>query len=206
MFKSSSEPRLTVGLFSALVGLIVSTLAFYPLQNHGVLPGGQIAPVKLAWLAYAVLFWYMLPGLLLCDRRISKAVRLSVIVLLVGMLARAAVELYMMYVTSNWHPWMGIGHNLFMFSLMLLVLRATFRTIESLYWTYLSVATAMFIPESGFAWYMLMNASEPGNAVYFVPDDPQHDGIMILTFACVVALTMYLIHFLRQWLYGQTKR
>ncbi len=206
MFKSSSEPRLIIGFVGAFAALVVLALVFYPLQNAGVLPGGQVAIVKVAWLAYAILFWYMLPALLLCDARISPTARFAVSVLLLSMLARGVVELYMMYVTSNWHPWMGIAHNLFTLSLMLLILVVTFRTMERLYWVYLVVASAMFVPESGFAWYMLTNVSEPGSAVYFVSGDTQHRWIMNLTLTCVVALTAYLIFFLRQWLYGQTKR
>lgn len=206
MFKSSSEPHLASGLLVALGTIVVSALAFFPLQNAGVLPGGQVAPVKMAWLAYAILIWYLLPGLILFDARISPTVRLAVTVLLVSMLARGVVELYMMYVTANWHPWMGIGHNLLTFSLMLAVLVVTFPTMDKLYWSYLAVATAMFVPETGFAWYMLLNASAPGSVVYFVPDDAQHKWIMILTFGCIVALSAYLFFFLRQWLYGQIKR
>jgi hypothetical protein len=206
MFKSSSEPRLAIGFTGAFVALVVLAVVFYPLQNAGVMPGGQVAPVKVAWLAYAIMIWYLIPALLLCDARISATVRLAVAVLLVSMLSRGLVELYMMYVTMSWHPWMGIAHNLFTFSLMLLILAFSFRTMRKPYLVYLAVATSMFIPESGFAWYMLTNASEPGSAVYFVPGDDQHQWIMNLTLACVIALSVYLIIFLRQWLYGQTKR
>ena len=206
MFKSSSDPRLAIGFIGAFAALVVLAVVFYPLQNTGVMPGGQVAPVKVAWLAYAILIWYLLPVLLLCDARISATVRIAVSVLLVSMLSRGFVELYMMYVTTNWHPWMGIAHNLFTFSLMLLILLFSFRTMDKPYLVYLVVATAMFIPESGFAWYMLMNASEARGAVYFVPGGAQHQWIMNLTWACVIALTVYLIFFLRQWLYGQTKR
>ena len=206
MFKSSSEPRLVIGLVGAFAALVVLALVFYPLQNAGVLPGGQVAAVKVAWLAYAILIWYLLPALLLCDARILPTARFAISVLLLSMLARGVVELYMMYVTSSWHPWMGIAHNGFTFSLMLLVLAVSFRSMERLYWVYLVVASAMFVPESGFAWYMLSNASESGSAVYFVSGDTQHRWIMNLTFTCVIALTVYLSFFLRQWLYGQTKR
>jgi hypothetical protein len=206
MFKSSSEPRLAIGFMGAFAALVVLAVVFYPLQNAAVMPGGQVAAVKVAWLAYAILIWYLLPVLLLCDARISATVRIAVSVLLVSMLSRGFVELYMMYVTTNWRPWMGIAHNLFTFSLMLLILLFAFRTMDKPYLVYLVVATAMFIPESGFAWYMLMNASDAGGAVYFVPGGAQHQWIMNLTWACVIALTLYLIFFLRQWLYGQTKR
>jgi len=206
MFKSSSEPRLARGLAIILGGLTLSGFAFFVAQNGGVLPGGEVAPVKVAWLACAILFWYLLPGLMLLDGRLSQAARIALMVLLANMLLRAAIELTMMYITGNWHPWMGIGHDVFSFVLMLAVLKIVFRSVHKVHAGFLAVVTAMFIPETGFAWYMLTYATDPGGTVYFVSGDPRHSGIMILTSVCVGALMTYLIIFSRQWLYGQTPR
>lgn len=206
MFKSSSEPRLQTGFAIVLGGLALTAAAFYALQNNGVLPGGEVAGVKLAWLMCAVLFWYLLPGLLLLDSRMSKVARLAVVVLLANMLVRAVVELFMMYVTSNWHPWLGIGHDIFSFLLMLIVTLPVLGEANRLYAGYLGVATGMFIPEALFAWYMLENVSVPGVAVYFVPDDPAHSGVLLVTAVCVAMLLLYLVFFSGRWLYGKTKR
>lgn len=206
MFRSLSNHQLRAGLGIVIGGLVLAAAAFYSLQNSGVLPGGQISAIKLAWLGCAILFWYLLPGLLLMDGRMPRAARLACIVLLVGMLLRGVVELFMMYVTTNWHPWMGISHDVLMIVLMLLVAIPLFRESDRLYAGYLAVATAMFILESGFAWYMLAHATDPGATVYFVSGDPRHSGIMMVTTVCVIALIGYLIFFFRYWLYGQTKR
>lgn len=210
MFESSSDRRLRAG-FGIVVGtLALSAAVFYPLQNSGALPGGQVAPVKLAWLACAILFWYLLPGLLLLDRRMPRAARLAVTVLLANMLARAVIELYMMYVTKNWHPWLGIGHDILSLLMMVAVTLPVLREPGRLYAGYLAVAGAMFVPEALFAWYMLKNvgvpvltsAGAPVQTVYFVPDDPAHGGIMAVTAICVAALVAYLVGFSRRWLYG----
>ncbi len=140
------------------------------------------------------------------DGRMPWAAHRACIVLLVGMLLRGVVELFMMYVTTNWHPWMGISHNVVMFILMLVVTMPLLRSSDRLYAGYLAVATAMFILESGFAWYMLTYATDPGATVYFVAGDPRHSEIMIVTAICVIALFAYLFFFSRHWLYGQTKR
>ncbi len=206
MFRSLSDYQLRAGLGIVIGGLVLVAAAFYSLQNSGFLPGGQISAIKLAWLGCAILFWYLLPGLLLMDGRMPRAARLACIVLLVGMLLRAVVELFMMYATGNWHPWMGISHDVLMIVLMLLVAIPLFRESDRLYAGYLAVATAMFIPEAGFAWYMLVHATDSGATVYFVAGDPRHGGIMIVTAVCVTALILYLIYFSRHWLYGQTKR
>ena len=77
---------------------------------------------------------------------------------------------------------------------------------DRLYSGYLLVATAMFIPESGFAWYMLNHATEPGATVYFVAGLSRHASVLTVTAICVLALLGYLIFFYRKWLNGQTRR
>lgn len=206
MSRSLSDRQLRAGFRVILGVLVVAAAAFYSMQNSGALPGGEISAIKLAWLGCAILFWYLLPGLLLMDGRMPPAARRACIILLVSMLVRGVVELFMMYKTDNWHPWMGIGHDIFMFVLMLVVTMPLFRESGGLYARYLAVATAMFVPEAGFAWYMLTYATDPGATVYFVSGDPRHGGIMTVTAVCVTALIVYLVLFSRHWLYGQTKR
>lgn len=186
--------------------IVLLAAAFYPLQNSGLLPGGQISPVKLAWLACAILFWYLLPVLLLLDERMAGAARRACFVLLGSMSIRAVAELFMMYVTGNWHPWMGISHNLVTFALMLFVLAPAMKDKQPVYAGYLLVATAMFIPETGFAWYLYAQAAASGEVLYFVSDSPRHNAVMYLTTGCVSVLLVYLILFSRQWLYGRTGR
>jgi len=204
--KSLSEPQLRVAFRSVMAVLLAAAAAFYFLQNAGHLPGGQISPIKLAWLGCAILFWFLLPALLLLDSRMPPAARRACAVLLAGLILRGLIELYMMYVTGNWHPWMGISHNVFMLALMSALIIPLRKNPDRLYSGYLLVATAMFIPESGFAWYMLTYATEPGATVYFVAGFSAHAGVLIITAICVLALLGYLIFFYRKWLNGQTRR
>ena len=206
MSRLLSERQLRTGFGLVVGGLVLSAAAFYSVQNSGALPGGQISTVKLAWLGCAILFWYLLPGLLLLDGRMPWLARRACIVLFVSMLVRGVIELFMMYVTHNWQPWMGISHDILMLVLMFVVAMPLFRELNSIYSGFLAVATAMFIPEAGFAWYMLVHATDSGTTVYFVAGDPQHGGIMIVTAVCVTALILYLTYFSRHWLYEQTKR
>jgi hypothetical protein len=205
MSKSLSEAQLGLAFRTILGSLLVAAAVFYWLQNNDYLPGGHISLVKLAWLGYAILFWYLLPGLLLMDARMPAGARRVCIALLAGMLLRGVVELVMMYASGNWHPWMGISHNLLMLMLLSATLVPLVNHAERLYSIYFLVAMLMFIPESGFAWYMLNYASEPGATVYFVPGDPQHRGVMTITGACVLALSIYLYFFYRQWMNDQTR-
>ena len=205
MSKSLSEPQLRIAIRITLGALFVAAAVFYWLQNSEYLPGGHISLVKLSWLGCAILFWYLLPSLLLMDTRMPAAARRVCVILLAGMMLRALVELFMMYVSGNWHPWMGISHNLLMLVLLSAVLVPLKNHADRVYSVYFLVATLMFIPESGFAWYMLNYASEPGATVYFVPGDPQHQGVMAITATCVLALSIYLIFFYRQWMNDQTR-
>lgn len=206
MSRSLSEQQLRTGFHGVVGVLLAAAAAFYVLQNGGYLPGGQISPIKLAWLACAILFWFLLPGLLLLDGRMSGPARRACAVLLVGMILRGLIELFMMYVTGNWHPWMGISHDVLMLVLMSAVIAPLRNTPDRLYLVYLLVATAMFIPESGFAWYMLTYATEPGATVYFVAGFSGHSTVLTVTAICVFALLAFLIFFYRKWLYGQTRR
>ena len=206
MSRSLSDYQLRARLGIVLGGLVLVAAVFYSLQNNGFLPGGRISAIMLAWLGCAILFWYLLPGWLLMDDRRPPAARRACTVLLVGMLLRGVVELLMMYVTKNWHPWMGISHDAAMFALMLVITMPLFRRTDRAYAGYLAVATSMFVPEAGFAWYMLVHATDPGATVYFVAGDPRHSEILFVTAVCVIALIAYLFFFSRHWLYGQTKR
>ena len=206
MSRSLSEPQLRAAFHSILGVLLVTAAAFYFVQNGGHLPGGQISPIKLAWLGCAILFWFLLPALLLLDSRMPEAAKRACAVLLVAMVLRGVVELFMMYVTGNWHPWMGISHDVFMLALMSALIIPLRNNPDRLYSGYLLVATAMFIPESGFAWYMLNHATEPGATVYFVAGLSGHATVLAVTAICVLALSGYLIFFCRNWLYGKTRR
>ena len=207
MFRLSSERQRRLAFASAVAGLLLAAFAFLSVQNSGMLPGGSVAPVKLAWLSCAILFWYLLPALLLADSRLPDPVRFACGVLLANMLARAVVELFMMYVSKNWHPWFGIGHDVFTAILMFMVSRPVFRSADlRFYGGFLLVIIAMFIVEACFAWYMLSEATSPGATVYFVADEPAHRNIMVVTTLCVVALAVYLIFFSRRWLYGRATR
>ena len=203
MSRSLSERQLRIAFAIAVAGLSFSALGFYLLQNSGALPGGKIAPVKMARLAFAILFWYVLPALLLLDARLPRLARYACAVLLVNMLSRAVAELFMMYVTNSWHPWMGISHNIFSFVLMLLVAWPVLVAGDIVYASYLLIAIIMFVPETLFAWYMLTAATPAGVTTFFVPGDPAHQGILILTSLCVASLLVYLFFFARRWLYGR---
>jgi hypothetical protein len=186
-----------LGLIAAIAG------AFYVAQNALHPVGGEIALVKLFWLAGAVLLWGVLPLLLAGDARLGPGLRRAFAALLALMLARAGIEGWMLYVSLNWSPWYGIGHDALCAG-VLIVLAARFRprnVLERAARGYLAVSAAFFVPEMYFAWYMLGHFVTRGErAVYFVPADPSHANVLTITTVAVVCLAVYLVVFLRRWI------
>ena len=92
--------------------LTLSAGAFFWAQNWKGKRGGKISLAKLLWLLYAITLWFVLAPAIAFDATVPSGFR----VLLGGfgmlMWARGAGELFMLYVTKNWRPSIGIVHNL----------------------------------------------------------------------------------------------
>ncbi len=190
---------------SCLLGLIVAVLAasawyFMAAQNSGQLPGGQIAPVKLLWLALVIFIWYIMPKLLLLHGADDSLSKRLLIIHLTNVWIRALVELYMVYFGHNWLPIYGISHDIFSALLLLLLLRLYGQQSNHLVKTYLVVLTATFMLETVFAIYMRNQVSSTDGPVYFVPMAAAYQPILWLTWAAVIALVFYLFLFFKRWL------
>lgn len=195
-----SRRRLMISL--ALMSLALMLFAW--LQNRGMLVGGEIALAKLLWLFYAIFFWFVLPALVLLDGRGGAWLRRLYRLFLVNMCARGLVELFMMYVSLNWHPHYGIAHDLFSLLMLLGLLcwRRPTRPIDRLLDQGLWVICAMLLLESGFAWYLLQRVSDGSNPIYFVPAGSGHEVVIGITWCAVLALSVYLYSLAKRWLYA----
>lgn len=209
MWTFASERRLETAAWSALAALGAAAFAFYWLQNHYRPIGGAISWPKLAWLAYALLLWVVLPALLSADPRLGQRWRLPFAALLSLMLARGLAEGWMLYVSLNWSPWYGMAHDVLCL-LVLAAFAARLRArsgIERRVRVHLQVTAAAFVPEIYFAWYMQAHFITQGeSAVYFVPDDPAYAEVLRVTIAVVVLLSVYFPIFLHGWLHGAAER
>jgi hypothetical protein len=182
----------------SLTGL--AALLFYVLQNSGRLEGGNIALPKLLWLAYAILFWFFLPALIVLDTRTAAVWRRIYAIFLVNMLLRGTIELYMMYVAGSWSPYYGIAHDLFTIVLLFsLVSVYQVRMYSDPLLTCLYVIMVMFATEIGFVFYMLSQVSDGEYMVYFVPGDQRHAAVLQITWLVNILLTVYLYKFSRRW-------
>lgn len=209
-----SERRLRIVALSAVTAMATVTIAFHVLQNQMALTGGGVAWPKSAWLGLAILFWFVLPALLVSDSRVSPAWRMPFALLLFLMGLRGIIELWMLYVTHNWSPFYGIAHDATcLAALWGLAFRAAAgmaplrRTgLPRTVCVHAVVTGLLFIPEMYFAWYMQANFSTKGDhPVYFVPDDAAHARVLVLTTAADTAAALYLPGFLYAWLYGKTQ-
>jgi hypothetical protein len=211
MWTFASERRLGGATWSAVGALLATAAVFDWLQNEYRPVGGEISWPKLFWLAYAIFFWFVLPGLIAADPRLAKAWRKPFFVLFLLMLARGVVEGWMLYVSLNWSPWYGIGHDVVCAAVLLASAAALHRHAESklerLMLAHLCLTALMFGPEMYFAWYMQAHFDTQGeDAIYFVPDDPAYVVVLRATTAAVALLTLYLPFFLMQWLHGAPER
>lgn len=96
---------------------VVISFVFYTKQNKQEKIGGKIALCKLFWLDYTLIVWFFLPIYFYIN--FFKAGHFYVLYLLsISMWIRGIAELFMLYVTKNWTPPIGITHNIFTFILV----------------------------------------------------------------------------------------
>jgi hypothetical protein len=98
----------------ALLGFL-----FWRKQNVQRARGGRISPPKLAWLFYAIFLWFLLCPLVALDTTVEPHLRVVLGSFGAFMWARGLAELYMLYVSHNWKPPYGIGHDVLCILLLL---------------------------------------------------------------------------------------
>jgi hypothetical protein len=215
MSNSRSEVRLRFGVLLAVGATLLCALAFQAAQNRLTLTGGTVALSKGIWLGLAVLFWMVLPALILADARIAPALRRIFGLLLLLMGARGAAELLMLYVFRNWSPFYGIAHDVLCVALLWgwCLRHRGLRTASdgglqaSEWWWHAGFTGALFLPEIYYAWYMQAHFTTRGeNPVYFVPDDAAHQQVLAVTTVVDAVALAYLCLFLFAWLYGNAQR
>ncbi|AKJ08304.1 hypothetical protein ATI61_12534 [Archangium gephyra] len=111
---------LTRVLILALLGLsALLGFFFWRRQNVQAARGGRISPPKLAWLFYAIFLWFLLCPLVALDSAVHPDLRLVLGSFGAFMWLRGMAELYMLYVSYNWKPPYGIGHDVLCIVLVL---------------------------------------------------------------------------------------
>lgn len=102
----------TVALLWAGVAVaIVMGLRFRAKQNAGHAKGGRISNPKVLWLFFAIWFWFVECAVLCFEPALPWSYRLMLGAHAVSMWLRGAIELFMLHVTKNWRPPIGITHD-----------------------------------------------------------------------------------------------
>jgi hypothetical protein len=176
---------------------------FYLLQNHYLENiGGKIAYVKALWLFVAIFYWFVLPAIIVFSQQTSRAIKIIYSALLISMVLRGVIEIFMMYVFNNWHPYLGMSHNLITFILVIIFILKTSQLVaeDRVFIANIVISILMLIPESFFAWYMLHNLNAIAHRIYFVPQEEKYNLIMLITWFLVILLFIWQIIFSRKLL------
>jgi len=100
---------------SSLVLCVVAALWFRHKQNQAHAMGGKISNPKLLWLFFAIWFWLFECAVLAFEPALPLGYRVIFGVHAASMWLRGAVEMFMLYVTKNWRPPIGISHDVVCF-------------------------------------------------------------------------------------------
>jgi len=96
-----------IGLFGMMA--LVAFL-YHRHQNTSAKIGGKISSAKSFWLAYAFFHYFIYPIYFYCLIESNHSKQLILIVA-IWFYLRMMVQGFMMFVTLNWSPQLGIGHN-----------------------------------------------------------------------------------------------
>ena len=169
-----------------LVALAITT-GFYFRQNAGLQVGGAISLPKMAWLAYALVAWFLLPFFLWRDQRIDKPIRRLFRLFWFFMMARGIAEVVLIYLFGHWNPWYGIAHDLASF-LLVIILRQGLRPSNAVSQRALRFSGTLLvalIAETCFAG-MFLQTGVHESATYFASSSPQWNFVNITTIIVLV--------------------
>jgi hypothetical protein len=102
-----------LGVF-ALLGVL-----FQRRQNQRGTRGGRISPPKVAWLFYALYFWFIVCPAVALDPAVAPEARAVLGLFGASMWVRGVAEMYMLHVSKSWRPPYGIGHDVLCIALVL---------------------------------------------------------------------------------------
>lgn len=173
-------------------------LAFAINQNVNAPVGGPIHPAKAVWLTIAIVAFIVLPGTWALRSHASRTMRRIIGVAWVLFLARGAAELVIIYASSAWRTWMGVGHDIVTaIGVTLAVIwfasrgriDARGRDRKALFFTGLFVA--LLCCEAWFG-YAFGQIGRPDEGQYFANSSAEFRSIILVT-EVVVALAVPLL-------------
>lgn len=194
-----SRVRMRRRVRAALTGCLLATLAFYGWQNGFAEQGGALSLPKAFWLGLTVCCWLVLPPLVFCAPHIGRRLRAAYLLFWLPMLARAVIELWLLYGRGGWQYVYGMAHDVFSL-LLLAVLAGLCRRERPRVWVgHLWVMAAMFAAETYFARYIsAFNHGRHSAELWFIGWQPPHLANQLLTAALAVCLCGWLMYLERR--------
>ena len=178
---------------------LAASAAFYVWQNFFAPKGGHISLPKALWLGLTVCCWLLLPPLVSTNQHIGRRLRRAYIWFWLPMLARALIELYLLYVSGGWRYAYGIGHDLFSAALLLWLWYACRRETDRIWVHTLPLLAAMFLAEAWFAHYIsAFNNGLHHAELWFIGWEAPHLPNQIFTTACVLVVIGWLFYLERR--------
>ena len=191
---------MSVRFILPLLFTAAATLAFYIWQNHFALHGGAIAFPKAAWLGMTVFYWLLLPPLLFARADIEARLRQAYLCFWLPMLARALIELWLLYGPGGWQYAYGIAHDVFSLVLLLGLYVYCRRSRPALWRHTLVVMASMFAAEIYFARYIsAFNHGIHQADLWFIGWEAPHLPNQIFTTLCVLGLCGWLVRMWKTW-------
>lgn len=102
---------LVTSLWGGAFAVTAAGLLFARQQNRKPQMGGEISKAKQIWLIWAVYAWFVLTPLCIWVPAFTGPLQVLFIAFSVFMGLRGLVEVFMLFVTKNWRPPMGILHD-----------------------------------------------------------------------------------------------
>lgn len=168
--------------------------------------GGRISGPKVAWLFFTVFTWFVVSPVLAADPNVGRGLRLTLGAFAAWMWIRGGIEMYVLYVSRNWRPPIGIAHDLSCVALIVGVLAsqgplpAAASPLDRWVLTFVVMVLVSLLVEMLYAalFFRACRGNTTGqHGVWFADDcDPAFRRINRLTFALNVPLYLFLAGFL----------
>jgi hypothetical protein len=131
-----------------LIYLLISFFigfGLYRRQNQGHKLGGPISPAKALWLYWTVSVWFFIIPMLLYFWHWPPVIKQPLLFLTISMWVRGVIEIFMLFVSRNWIPPYGIGHNLFTLASMSLLFARNTESLRAVSFSSLVFLISMMI-------------------------------------------------------------
>jgi hypothetical protein len=188
---------------SALIGFLM-----FKRQNKKGSLGGPICKAKGFWLYYTIINWFIiLPYAIYQLPLAPESYQMVWIALSLSMWIRGIIEMYMLFVSKNWTPIIGISHDIFTFIIMMIAFfygNSSNITPEPILSFYTFSLFVSIIVETYYAYsfYQIMKGRTQGEdgLWYAHEEDPRFKKIILVTTIFNYFLYLALVLFLFKYL------